>query len=92
MKELIMKYAESMNKVEEARQELEKTCKEINLKYYKEPVVRVYNNQQAFYYLANGIKPLEIYPDVVAKRIVFVFRKAETKELYGKWLDGANRK
>lgn len=91
MMNLLKKYAESVNKVEEETRELQITCDATKLKYYKKPVVRVYNNQQAYFYLTNGVKPVEIYPDTTAKRIVFVFYKEETEKLYREWLRGANR-
>ncbi|UBK64727.1 hypothetical protein [Clostridium perfringens] len=49
-------------------------------KYY------IYNWQQAYFYMQNGVMPLE-RPAVnkVTGKIYFVFGSEETKEVYDKW-------
>lgn len=45
-------------------------------------VVKIVNLKQVGLYIKNGIKPIDIeYTD----RLVFIFNKDETKEVFDKW-------
>ncbi len=51
----------------------------------------IYNWQQAYFYMKNGIMPIE-RPQVHFKtgNIFFVFDNDETKEIYDKWCENQN--
>jgi hypothetical protein len=53
---------------------------------YSEPVVRVVNMAQAKSYLDAGVKPLDVFS---TNKIVFVFSKAKTAELFNAWCKSA---
>lgn len=57
--------------------------------YYASEAVRILDPQQAAAYWANKIVPLDIYSsrnyETNKPIIVFVFNKAETKEVFDKW-------
>lgn len=37
--------------------------------------------------MKNGVEPIMMYPDLTTERIVFVFYKENTHDLYKKWLN-----
>ena len=53
----------------------------------KEEVVRILNPLQVSKYMLQGVNPLGIFVDEITEKIVFVFKKSETRELYSKWLN-----
>lgn len=52
------------------------------MKEENKATVRVVNIKQACAYIKNGVKPLNVY---YTNRIVFVFDKESTSELFDKW-------
>lgn len=54
----------------------------MNNKNYDVNVVRIVNLKQISTYIKNGIKPIDIY---CTDRLVFVFNKDETGELFERW-------
>lgn len=55
-------------------------CKNINY----EDVVRLLNPVQVYFYLSRGVHPLRLECGY-NNRIVYVFEKRPTLELYGEW-------
>lgn len=53
----------------------------------KEEVVRILNPLQVSKYMLQGVNPIGIFVDEITEKIVFVFKKSETRELYSKWLN-----
>lgn len=47
--------------------------------------VKIVDPKQTMLYIKHGVKPIDIY--VENDRIIYVFTKAETRELYTKWLN-----
>ena len=58
--------------------------KELN---YEKPVVRIINPLQVYKYMKQGVSPISLYPDTTTEKVVFVFYKDETQELYRQWLN-----
>jgi hypothetical protein len=62
-----------------------------NKKYQTTGTVRLLNHRQAAFYWANGVEPLDIYLsknfETGEPRIVYIFSREDTKELYEKWLN-----
>ena len=54
----------------------------LNNKKYDVDIVRIVNLKQIGVYIQNGIKPIDIY---FTDRLVFVFNKDETGELFERW-------
>ena len=85
MNELINDYAKYLNAEHNLNKTIDainQTCKEINGENYQKPIVRIVNPLQVYKYMKNGVKPITIYPDRLTERIVFVFYKDDTKDLY----------
>ena len=61
-----------------------------NKKYQTTGSIRVLNQKQAAFYWSNGVEPLDIYLsksfETGEPRIVYVFSREDTKELYERWL------
>ena len=61
-----------------------------NKKYQTSGVVRILDYRQAVFYWDKGVEPLDIYlsRDFQTKKpkIVFVFSREDTKELYDEWM------
>ena len=61
-----------------------------NKKYQTTGSIRVLNPKQAAFYWSQGIEPLDIYIsrnfETNEPKIVFVFSREDTKELYEEWL------
>lgn len=53
--------------------------------YYPHEAVRVKDTHQAFLFIKNGARPVDIYTLPDKKGIIFVFLKSETRELYEKY-------
>lgn len=53
----------------------------------KEEVVRILNPLQVSKYMLQGVNPIGIFVDEITEKIVFVFKKSETRDLYSKWLN-----
>ena len=57
--------------------------------YYASDAIRIIDPYQAVCYWINGVIPLDIYPsrnrETNKPVLVFVFNKAETKEVFDKW-------
>lgn len=87
MNELKQRYMESMNKLDDSIDELNKTCEKVNEGLFDKPIVRIVNPLQVFKYMKNGVEPIMMYPDLATERIVFVFYKENTHDLYKKWLN-----
>lgn len=53
--------------------------------------IKILNNQQVYYYMENGVQPirLECGRD---NKVVFVFNKEQTQELYIEWVKKAQWK
>lgn len=51
------------------------------------PVVKIINPLQVFKYMKHGVSPVNLYPDIKTEKVVFVFYKDETRELYKLWLN-----
>lgn len=49
--------------------------------------VYIYNLKQAFYYIQQGLLPLEIREHYKTKNICFVFDKEKSNSLYTNWLN-----
>lgn len=47
--------------------------------------VRIRNQFQAKAYLSDGVKPVDVYYDEKIDKIIFVFKKEDTKEVWEKW-------
>ena len=47
--------------------------------------VKIVNAKQAYQYIKHGLKPLDIYVDEVTGKLVYVFDKLKSYELYTKW-------
>lgn len=58
----------------------------VNDLYDASKCVRIVNPSQQYKYMKHGIYPIDIYPGYDG-RIVYVFIKDETKEIYQKWID-----
>lgn len=62
-----------------------------NKKYQTTGTVRLLNQKQAAFYWANGVEPLDIYLsrnfETGEPRIVYIFSREDTKELYERWLN-----
>ena len=57
--------------------------------YTRDEVYRIINPKQVRLYIKNKVYPIDMYPSIDDKNneiIVYVFLKAETKDLYQKWL------
>lgn len=54
---------------------------------FEKPVVRIVNPLQVYKYMNQGIFPISLYPDKNTEKVVFVFYKDETQELYKLWLN-----
>ena len=54
----------------------------MNNKKYDVDIVRIVNLKQIGVYIKNDIKPIDIY---FTDRLVFVFNKDETGELFERW-------
>lgn len=87
MNELKQRYMESMNKLDDSIDELNNTCEKVNEGLFDKPIVRIVNPLQVFKYMKNGVEPIMMYPDLTTERIVFVFYKENTHDLYKKWLN-----
>ena len=87
MNELKQRYMESMNKLDDSIDELNKTCEKVNEGLFDKPIVRIVNPLQVFKYMKYGVEPIMMYPDLTTERIVFVFYKENTHDLYKKWLN-----
>lgn len=61
-----------------------------NKKYQTTGTVRLLNQKQAAFYWANGVEPLDIYLsrnfETGEPRIVYIFSREDTKELYEEWI------
>ena len=53
----------------------------------EQETVKIINPLQVFKYMKNGVEPVSLYPDLETEKIVFVFYKKDTKELYRQWLN-----
>ena len=50
--------------------------------------VYIYDLERAYFYIENGIRPLEVPREhYTTKRVCFCFSKKETNNLYNKWLN-----
>lgn len=49
--------------------------------------VKIINPLQASKYMKHGVNPVSFYYDEKTEKLVFEFLKADTKELYKKWLE-----
>ena len=49
--------------------------------------VKIINPAQVLKYMKTGIKPIDVFCDYNTDKIVYVFTKQETKELYTKWIN-----
>lgn len=63
-----------------------------NKKYQTTGTVRLLNQKQAAFYWSRGVEPLDIYLsknfDTGEPRIVYIFSREDTKELYEEWQRG----
>ena len=48
-------------------------------------VVNIVNTKQAYQYIKHGLKPVDIYVDEVSGKLIYVFDKLKSYELYTKW-------
>lgn len=50
--------------------------------------VYVYDLERAYWYIENGIRPIEVPREhLKTRRVMFVFSKEETNHLFTKWLN-----
>lgn len=59
--------------------------------YDPNEVIKILNCTQAGFYWANGVCPVDCYLGY-NKKIVFLFYREETKEVYDLWCKGATQK
>lgn len=61
------------------------------IEYYQADVVRIVNSRQAAAYMEHGAKLLDVYSSRDFKTndpiVVFIFNRADTKELYDLWCE-----
>ena len=50
-------------------------------------LVHIINPVQAGLYIKHGVKPIDMYWDDESKKLIFMFSKKETKELFALWCD-----
>ena len=50
--------------------------------------IYIYNLKQAYFYIQQGLIPLQIREHYHTKKICFVFDKKKSNPLYTKWLNG----
>lgn len=48
-------------------------------------VIKIRNPLQVTAYMSDGVKPIDMYYDRRTKRLVYVFCKEDTKEVWEKW-------
>lgn len=54
----------------------------------KNDKVYVYDLERAYWYIENGVRPIEIPSEHHrTHKIMFVFSKGETKDLYTRWVN-----
>ena len=53
--------------------------------------IYIYNLKQAFFYIQQGLLPLEIEKHHRTNRIYFVFDKEKSNPFYTKWLNNEGR-
>ena len=63
----------------------ERNNRTININGEKIKVVNIVNTKQAYQYIKHGLKPVDIYVDETTGKMVFVFDKLKSYELYTKW-------
>lgn len=54
-------------------------------KMNKDDLIYIYNKRQAFYYIENGIMPIDAGINQKTIKLYFVFSKKETEEIYDIW-------
>lgn len=71
------------------REKVESTIN--GIEYYQSDVVRIVNSKQAATYMEHGAKQLDVYSSRDYKSndpiVVFIFNRADTKDLYDLWCD-----
>ena len=63
----------------------EKNNKTININGEEIKVVNIVNTKQAYQYIKHGLKPVDVCIDETTGKMVFVFDKLKSYELYTKW-------
>jgi hypothetical protein len=62
-----------------------------NLEYDSHDAIRIINQKQWMFYVDSGLYPIDLYPSydekTDRKKMVFVFERNKTKELYQRWCD-----
>ena len=63
----------------------EREIKTMNINGEEIKVVNIVNTKQAYQYIKHGLKPLDVYADGATGRLVFIFDKLKSYDLYSKW-------
>ena len=50
-------------------------------------VVNIVNTKQAYQYIKHGLKPLDICADEVTGKLIYVFDRLKSQELFTKWVN-----
>ena len=58
---------------------------------YKNDYVYIYNLEQAYFYIREGLKPISIGTHNKTNMYYFVFNKDKSNSIYTKWLDMRNK-
>lgn len=70
-------------------QQLEASINAFNINISKEEVVVVYNPQQAYFYIEQGLVPLQLV-EIPNRKIAFIFNKRKSNPIFSKWLEYRN--
>ena len=65
----------------------ERNNKTININGKEIKVVNIVNTKQAYQYIKHGLKPLDIYVDEVTGKLIYVFYRLKSQELFTKWVN-----
>ena len=79
-------YEDTFKRSEEL---LEASINAFNINISKEEVVIVYNPQQAYFYVEQGLVPLQMV-EIPNRKIAFVFNKRKSNPIFSKWLEYRN--
>ena len=65
--------------------EKEKKFRTMNIDGEEIEIVNILNMKQVHQYIKHGLKPLDVYIDKTTDKMIFVFDRFKSYELYVKW-------